>query len=272
MEGRMVSINIWFFLAFFFQQLLWNTRMRLIGFKKFPWPCCVATTQRWCQVAVMILLFRRLAKGHNGQRQLQFHLDGSSSPGALGHLGHGRAQLEKMTSVEGGWHFVSGFLGSVEYKWSANFLQIPLPFQPKQILLLSFTATHFLQEHALTYWLIMYLWSIHHGQIDLASLTSHSSAQLIMRSSVRTRGRPCVWTQLGFLLLRPTPNEQLKTSLCFWSYLAPRAISVMNAFVEQIVAVACLVQRVAVLLWLGGFQLIRVMDDSATGPIPLSLF
>lgn len=63
-----------------------------------------------------------------------------------------------------------------------------------------------------------------------------------------------------------------ETSLCFWSYLAPWVISVMNAFGEQIVAVACLVQRVAVLLWLRGFQLIRVMDDSATGPIPPSLF
>lgn len=38
-----------------------------------------------------------------------------------------------------------------------------------------------------------------------------------------------------------------EASLCFWSYLAPRVISVMNALVEQIVAVACLVQRVAVL-------------------------
>lgn len=63
-----------------------------------------------------------------------------------------------------------------------------------------------------------------------------------------------------------------ETSRCSWSDRAPWVISVTNAFGEQIVAVACLVQRVAVLLWLWGFQLIRVMDDSATGPIPLSLF
>lgn len=110
-DGWMVSIIIWFFLAFFFSQLLWNGRIRLIVFKKFPCPCCVATTRRWCWVVVMILLFRRLVKGHNGHRQLQAHLDGSSSPGALGHLGHSRAQLEKMTSIQRGWHFLSGFLG-----------------------------------------------------------------------------------------------------------------------------------------------------------------
>lgn len=39
----------------------------------------------------------------------------------------------------------------------------------------------------------------------------------------------------------------------------------MNALAEQIVAVACLAHRVAVLSQLRGCGLIRVMDDSATG-------
>lgn len=57
-----------------------------------------------------------------------------------------------------------------------NSFALPLFFQPKQILLLSFTATYFLQEHGFTFWSIMYLLSIHQGQNHHGSLTGHSSA------------------------------------------------------------------------------------------------
>lgn len=66
--------------------------------------------------------------------------------------------------------------------------------------------------------------------------------QLIMCSSVRKKRTVLCLDTAGLSPSQTGSKRAAETSLCFWSYLAPRVISVMNAFGEQIVAVACLVQ------------------------------
>lgn len=134
-------------------------------------------------------------------------------------------------------------------------------------LLLSFTAAHFLRlRTALSGILIDHLFvSIHRGQIHHSNLSSWQSTELIMCRSARKKKRTTSCLDSSEVSLpHPSSKRAAKASLVYRSCLAPWVIRVMNALVEQIVAVACLAHRVAVLSQLRGCGLIRVMDDSAT--------
>lgn len=181
------------------------------------------------------------------------------------------------------WHFAATFLCTSLSALSVLHIfpgrsttkTLPHTFPPQdqmsfkaETLLLSFTVAHFLRPRTLSGILIDHVFvSIHRGQIHHSNLSSCWCAELIMCR--RGRGKKKRTTScLDSSEVSPphlVSKRAAKASLGYGSCLAPWVISVMNALAEQIVAVACLAHRVAVLSQLRGCGLIRVMDDSATG-------
>lgn len=182
------------------------------------------------------------------------------------------------------WHFAATFLCTSLSALSvldifagrSTTKTLPHTFPPQdqmsfkaETLLLSFTVAHFLTPRTLSGILIDHVFvSIHRGQIHHSNLSSCWCAELIMCRRGRKRkkrGQPLCLDSSEVSPPHLVSKRAAKASLGYGSCLAPWVISVMNALAEQIVAVACLAHRVAVLSQLRGCGLIMVMDDSATG-------